>query len=89
MGIGASSSRSSSASRGPRPSYQGQQLNAGGDASAGGISDPNWNARANPAWSPDGTNVVLWQALVTSPACGGSEPASLPDLDRAGWSRLV
>ena len=63
---------------GETPTYQGQQLNAGGDTSAGGVSDPNWNARANPAWSPDGTNVVYWQALVTSPACGGSNPLPCP-----------
>jgi len=35
---------------GQRGSYRGQQINAGDD-SPGGISDPNWNGRADPAWS--------------------------------------
>ncbi len=57
--------------------YHGQQINGGGDTTpgTGGISDPLWNGRANPAWSPDGTNIVYWQALVTSPACGPANPS--------------
>lgn len=62
---------------GDRGDYRGQQLNAG-DGAPGSASDPNWNARADPAWSPDGTNVVYWQALVTSPDCGGTNPLPCP-----------
>jgi hypothetical protein len=54
---------------GDRGDYAGQQLNAG-DGAPGSPSDPNWNGRADPAWAPDGTNVVYWQALVTAPVCG-------------------
>lgn len=62
---------------GDRGTYQGQQLNAG-DGKPGSISDPNWNGRADPAWSPDGTKVVYWQALVTTPSCGGNNPLPCP-----------
>src|SRR5437764_1298395 len=65
---------------GDRGSCQGQQLNACRPSAdpapgSGSICDPLWNGRANPAWAPDGTNVVYWQALVTSPACGPSNPS--------------
>jgi hypothetical protein len=65
---------------GDRGTYHGQQLNAckSGDnpnAGSGSICDPLWNGRANPAWSPDGTNVVYWQALATAPACGPANPS--------------
>src|SRR5204862_8353712 len=64
---------------GDRGSYHGQQLNACGPGDdptpgSGSICDPLWNGRADPAWSPDGTNVVYWQALVTAPSCGGANP---------------
>jgi hypothetical protein len=62
---------------GDRGNYNGQQLNAGNGA-AGSISDPNWNGMADPRWSPDGTAVVYWQAMVTSPACGGVNPLPCP-----------
>ena len=62
---------------GDRGDYQGQLLTAG-DGAPGSISDPNWNAMADPRWSPDGTRVVFWQAQVTSPACGGSNPLPCP-----------
>jgi hypothetical protein len=55
--------------RGDRDGYRGQQLNAG-PGTPGSPSDPNWNGRADPAWSPDGTRIIYWQALVTAPACG-------------------
>ncbi len=62
---------------GDRGDYQGQQLNAGNGA-PGSISDPNWNGMADPRWSPDGTSVVYWQAMVVSPACGGINPLPCP-----------
>lgn len=68
---------------GDRGNYLGQQLNEG-DGSAGSPSDPNWNARADPAWSPDGTHVVYWQALVTSPDCGGPNPLPCPTSTEPG-----
>lgn len=75
---------------GPWGEYAGQQLNAGPGA-AGSASDPNWNARADPAWSPDGTDVVYWQALVTSPDCGGANPLPCPKSTEPGGrhSRLM
>jgi hypothetical protein len=71
---------------GQRGSYQGQQINAGDD-SPGGIGDPNWNGRADPAWSPDGTKIVYWQALVTSPSCGGDNPLPCPESTEPGGRR--
>lgn len=72
---------------GQRGSYIGQQINGGGDTSNGGISDPNWNARADPTWSPDGTKIVYWQALVTTPSCGGSNPLPCPESTEPGGRR--
>jgi hypothetical protein len=72
---------------GQRGSYVGQQINGGGDESDGGISDPNWNARADPAWSPDGTKIVYWQALVTTPSCGGANPLACPTSTEPGGRR--
>lgn len=76
--------------RGDRGDYAGQQLNAG-PGTPGSPSDPNWNARADPAWSPDGTNVVYWQALVTAPDCGGDNPLPCPVSTEPGGrhSRLM
>ena len=72
---------------GQRGSYVGQQINGGGPTSSGGISDPNWNARADPTWSPDGTKVVYWQALVTAPSCGGTNPLACPASTEPGGRR--
>lgn len=63
---------------GDRGEYFGQQINADGDGSPGSINDPNWNGRADPAFSFDGTKVVYWQALVSAPACGGANPLKCP-----------
>jgi hypothetical protein len=71
---------------GDRGDYHGQQLNAG-PATPGSVSDPNWNGRADPAWSPDGTSVVYWQALVTAPACGGGNPLPCPESTEPGGRR--
>lgn len=55
-----------------------QQLNACADPTpgSGSLCDPLWNGRADPAWSPDGTAVVYWQAMVTPPACGPGQPTA-------------
>ena len=71
---------------GDRGNYHGQQLNAGPGA-PGSPSDPNWNGRADPTWSPDGTHVVYWQALVTAPACGGANPLVCPESTEPGGRR--
>lgn len=63
---------------GDRGDYYGQQINAAGDKSNGAINDPDWNGRADPAFSLDGTKVVYWQTLVVSPACGGDNPLLCP-----------
>jgi hypothetical protein len=68
---------------GDRGTYQGQQLNAG-NGKPGSASDPNWNGEADPRWSPDGTSVVYWQALVTAPACGGANPLPCPTSTEPG-----
>jgi hypothetical protein len=71
---------------GDRGSYNGQQLNAG-DGAPGSASDPNWNASADPAWSPDGTAIVYGQRLVTAPACGGANPLPCPESNEPGGRR--
>lgn len=63
---------------GDREDYFGQRINYQGDASNGSVNDPNWNGKADPAFSPDGTHVVYWQSLVMSPACGGENPLPCP-----------
>lgn len=72
---------------GDRGDYQGQLLTAG-DGALGSISDPNWNAMADPRWSADGTRVVFWQAQVTSPACGGTNPLPCPAASEPGGCRF-
>ncbi len=71
---------------GDRGSYHGQALNGGGDPTPGSnsVSDPLWNARADPRWSPDGTSVVYLQAQVTAPACGGPNPIVCPTSNEPG-----
>ncbi|WYZ43706.1 hypothetical protein EsH8_VII_000142 [Colletotrichum jinshuiense] len=64
---------------GDRGDYYGQQINAAaGDGGNGAINDPNWNGRADPAFSLDGTKITYWQALVVSPSCGNSNPLPCP-----------
>lgn len=57
-----------------------QQLNACAEPTPGSRSlcDPLWNGRADPAWSPDGTSIVYWQAMVAPPACGPGQ-STAPD----------
>ncbi|KAI0097550.1 hypothetical protein GGR51DRAFT_540688 [Nemania sp. FL0031] len=61
---------------GDRGEYFGQKINAAGSgvAGSGAINDPEWNGRADPRWSPDGTQIAYWQDLTASPACGGVNP---------------
>ncbi|KAL4874315.1 hypothetical protein BJY04DRAFT_17736 [Aspergillus karnatakaensis] len=58
-----------------------------GREGSGSISDPNWNGRADPAFSPDGTSIVYWQSLVTEPACGGANPLQCPESTADGGRR--
>ena len=66
--------------------HDGFQLNGTGDPN---IGDPLWNGRADPAWSPDGTNIVYWQAQVVPPACGSGQAAAptCPKSNEAGGRR--
>lgn len=61
---------------GDRGSYFGQQINAQGNRTPGngGVGDPEWNAMADPKWSPDGTHIVYHQSQTVFPACGGLNP---------------
>lgn len=70
----------------PHEGNPGQQLNAG-PGTPDSPSDPNWNGRADPTWSPDGTHVVYWQALVTTPACGGDSALPCPVSTEPGGRR--
>jgi hypothetical protein len=69
---------------GDRGEYFGQQLNSEGDGKDGAINDPNWNGRADPAFSQDGTKVVYWQAIVSAPDCGGANPLVCPNSTAQG-----
>ncbi|KAL4776542.1 hypothetical protein BDW60DRAFT_224208 [Aspergillus nidulans var. acristatus] len=69
---------------GDRGEYFGQQVNDRGSGLDGSPNDPNWNGRADPAFSYDGTMIVYWQALVTAPACGGINPLPCPESTAQG-----
>ena len=69
---------------GDRGEYFGQTVNAEGDGKPGSVNDPNWNGRADPAFSPDSTRIVYWQALVIPPSCGGDNPLPCPDSTAPG-----
>lgn len=69
---------------GDRGEYFGQQINSEGDGSDGAVNDRNWNGRADPAFSPDGTKIVYWQAIANAPACGGENPLGCPNSTAQG-----
>ncbi|KAH8879713.1 saponin hydrolase precursor [Thozetella sp. PMI_491] len=75
---------------GDRGTYFGQKINAEGSgiAGSGAINDPEWNGRADPKWSPDGTQIVYRQDLTTSPACGGNNPLPCYDSPYQGGRRV-
>jgi hypothetical protein len=56
---------------GDRGTYDGQQLNPT-DTGPGGLGDPNWNASADPRWSPDGTTITY--AQIAAPGATSTEP---------------
>ncbi|GAB7365696.1 hypothetical protein MBLNU230_g7035t1 [Neophaeotheca triangularis] len=53
-----------------------RELNAAstGRPGTGAINDPEWNGRADPWFSPDGTQILYWQAQTRAPACGSPNP---------------
>ncbi|KAF5012185.1 hypothetical protein FDECE_1740 [Fusarium decemcellulare] len=61
---------------GDRGDYYGQRINDRGSGvpGSGDFNDPEWNARADPRWSPDGTQIMYWEEQALSPACGGDNP---------------
>ncbi|WP_416970787.1 TolB family protein [Streptomyces sp. 4F14] len=65
---------------GDRGSYSGQRLNYSN-------TSPDWNASADPRWSPDGTAVVFNERLLSAPACGGANPLPCPVSTEPGGRR--
>lgn len=77
---------------GDREDYFGQQINAEGSGvpGSGAINDPEWNGRADPKWSFDGTKIVYTQALTLSPSCGGANPLPCyPSTEEGGRTERV
>lgn len=62
--------------QGDHDGYYGQEINSAssGTSGSGDVDDPEWNGRADPWFSPDGTRIVYWQAKTVAPACGGENP---------------
>lgn len=65
---------------GDRGHYRGQQLNYAN-------TSPDWNAGADPRWSPDGTAVAYHERLVSAPSCGGANPLPCPVSEEPGGRR--
>ncbi|MEU6354790.1 hypothetical protein ABZ896_36655 [Streptomyces sp. NPDC047072] len=65
---------------GDRGRYRGQRLNYAN-------TSPDWNAGADPRWSPDGTAVAYHERLVSAPSCGGANPLPCPASREPGGRR--
>ncbi|KAH7146199.1 hypothetical protein EDB81DRAFT_485651 [Dactylonectria macrodidyma] len=78
---------------GDRGEYFGQRINdqGSGEPGSGDYNDPEWNGRADPRFSLDGTKIVYWEEQTFSPACGGANPLPCyPSKERDGIrQRLV
>lgn len=61
---------------GDRGDYFGQKINGPGfsELGSGDLRDPQWNAQADPRWSPDSRQLLYWEAQTISPACGAPNP---------------
>ncbi|KAM0341656.1 hypothetical protein ACHAPU_009902 [Fusarium lateritium] len=61
---------------GDRGDYFGQKVNEPGEGvpGSGDYNDPEWNAMADPKWSPDSTQIVYGEAQALPPSCGGTNP---------------
>lgn len=57
---------------GDRGEYFSQKINGPrrGVPDGGDVDDPEWNAMAEPRWSPYGNEIVHWEAQTISPECG-------------------
>ena len=71
---------------GDHDGYYGQEINSAssGTPGSGDVDDPEWNGRADPWFSPDGTRIVYWQAKTVAPACGGENPLPCYDSQEPG-----
>ncbi|GAB7336147.1 hypothetical protein MBLNU13_g08927t1 [Cladosporium sp. NU13] len=71
---------------GDHDGYYGQEINSAssGTPGSGDVDDPEWNGRADPWFSPDGTRIVYWQAKTVAPACGGENPLPCYDSREPG-----
>ncbi|KAH9211277.1 hypothetical protein DL95DRAFT_369855 [Leptodontidium sp. 2 PMI_412] len=77
---------------GDRGDYFGQRINdqGSGKGGSGDFNDPEWNGRADPRWSFDGTKIVYWEEQTISPACGGQNPLPCyPSKERDGIAQRM
>ncbi|KAF5683800.1 saponin hydrolase precursor [Fusarium circinatum] len=75
---------------GDRGEYFGQRINGEGTGvpGSGDYNDPEWNAMADPRWSPDSTQIVYGEALTLPPACGGTNPLPCYPSNEPGGRRV-